>query len=364
MGADASKTQSPWGHVAWYGQAGEDHKQQLIASQSTYGAESISTRREGWLPSETLIIFDWDDTLLCTTAINSAEPVEVHLHLLELTVQSLLEAAMKLGETLIVTNGNENWVLDSASRFLPGLLPTLRYLKVVSARAKYETYFPGDPFAWKRQAFLDILSARTAAQEAAASTFLFGQSGASCPNEKFDTNLVVIGDSLAEMEAAEEMSTSHVLSTSSVVKTVKFKDRPLATELLGQIRKMAHELAGIVEGAHSANKGLTARSLPKHKLEHTVAWASAWSFFDSGSWSTAAWPPHFSSCDDVELLRQLGLPAWVLDMGEKFSCGLQGHEGKFEFEDLDFTTDIHINKHKHSTSEARWPAHHMIGLAH
>jgi hypothetical protein len=360
MGADASKTQPPLGHVAWHGQAGEDHKQQLFASQSTDGAESISTRHEGWLPSETLIIFDWDDTLLCTSAINSFEPVEVYLHLLELTVQSLLEAAMKLGETLIVTNGNENWVMDSASRFLPGLLPTLRYMKVVSARAQYETYFPGDPFAWKRQAFLDILRARTAARETAANRFLFGQSRAGYPNEKFDTNLVVIGDSLAEMEAAEEMSTS-VLSASSVVKTVKFKERPLATELLGQIRKMAQELAGIVEGAHSANKGLMVRSLPKH-LEHTVAWASSWSFFNSGSWSTAAWPPHLSSCDDVELLRQLGLPAWVLDMGEKFICGAQGYEHRYDYEDIDFSDDRHLKSH--NPSEVTLSAQHLICLAH
>merc|ERR1719220_1729142 len=109
---------------------------------------------------DTVIIFDWDDTLLCTSAINSQQWYPSQLQQLGRTVESILHTAMLLGETLIVTNGTESWVQTSANRFLPELIPTLSRVKVMSARARYEHLHPKDPFMWKRHAFNDILTCR------------------------------------------------------------------------------------------------------------------------------------------------------------------------------------------------------------
>jgi hypothetical protein len=172
-------------------------------------------------PDDTLIIFDWDDTLLCSSAIRMRQWSQAKLDALSLTVETTLHAAMQLGEVMIVTNGVDQWVEESCRRFLPGLLPLLGSLHVRSARHSYERAFPGDPFAWKREAFKDILQPRHMA-----------------------TNLVVLGDSLSEIYAAH--GALHCMVGSSLVKTVKFKEQPSVNELIGQLRRASQEIGSLV----------------------------------------------------------------------------------------------------------------------
>lgn len=214
-------------------------------------------------PVDTLIIFDWDDTLLCSTAINMNDWNCSQLEQLENLVASLLQTSMTLGETMIVTNGNATWVQDSSRRFFPNLEPILDRMQVMSARACYEQSFPGNPFAWKRQAFKEILAQRR--QE--------GYHGSS-------VNLVVLGDSPAEIEAARHASKE--LSGQSMVKTVKFREAPSANELLGQLRRITQELAGIVMEDKSVSRSLVQRSFPG-SIESLATWASGWRVADTES---------------------------------------------------------------------------------
>jgi len=165
---------------------------------------------------------------------------------------------MALGETLIVTNGNKSWVQDSARRFLPKLMPLLSRLRVMSARAIYETSFPGDPFAWKKAAFKEILQDRQASSAALSSV---------------GVNLIVLGDSLAEIQAAQTAAAS--IHGQSTVKTLKFKEMPSVNELLGQIRAATQVLQELVYEETSSCKGLVPRSLPPH-LNYLTSWASGW----------------------------------------------------------------------------------------
>jgi len=212
-------------------------------------------------PVDTLIIFDWDDTLLCSTAINMNAWNCSQLEQLETLVASLLQTAMSLGETMIVTNGNATWVKDSSRRFFPNLEPLLERMQVMSARACYEQSFPGNPWAWKRHAFREILAQRQ--QE--------GYHGSS-------VNLVVLGDSPAEIEAARHAS--KVISGISTVKTVKFKETPSANELLGQLRRITQELAGIVTEEKSVSRSLVQRSFPG-SIDTLASWASGWKIADT-----------------------------------------------------------------------------------
>jgi hypothetical protein len=235
------------------------------------------------IPGDTVIIFDWDDTLLCTSAINAQEWSPKQLNQLERTVEAVLRAAMLLGEVLIVTNGIESWVEHSASRFLPGLLPLLSSLQVTSARAKYEARHPGDPFAWKKQAFKDLLCQRHG----------WADSDKTCDHkavgfeEDAGLNLVVIGDGQAEMEAAQSVGkVLRVWRPKSLVKTVKFKEYPSVAELLGQLRRVVQELGQIVDERKSTSHGLVQKMLPEN-LEHLATWASGWQCCISGSADTA-----------------------------------------------------------------------------
>lgn len=219
-----------------------------------------------WGPAsgvDTLIIFDWDDTLLCSSAINAQAWSQSQLDQLETLVESILQMAMTLGETMIVTNGNGTWVKDSCRRFFPNLELTLDRMQVISARACYEKSFPGDPYAWKRQAFREILAHRR--QE--------GYHGSG-------VNLVVLGDSPAEIQAARQAT--KVLSGRSIVKTVKFKEAPSANELLGQLRRVKQELAGIVMECSSLSRSLSQRSFPG-TIDSLSSWASGWKVADTES---------------------------------------------------------------------------------
>lgn len=53
----------------------------------------------------TLIIFDWDDTLLCTSALQSPRPPKsAELFGLEVEAVKLFELAKTLGQVIIITN--------------------------------------------------------------------------------------------------------------------------------------------------------------------------------------------------------------------------------------------------------------------
>lgn len=209
-----------------------------------------------WRPcseTDTVIIFDWDDTLLCSSAINAQQWRQDQLEQLESMVESILETAMQLGETMIVTNGNSSWVQDSARRFLPNLSKILSRVKVMSARAVYEQSFPGDPFAWKRQAFKEILARRR--QEG------YHPDG---------VNLIVLGDSPAEIQAAK--SATKVLNGRSVIKTVKFKE-------------VVQELSTIVQEDRSLSRGLVQRTFPG-SMDQLSSWASGWRIAETETWES------------------------------------------------------------------------------
>jgi len=235
-----------------------------LQGASGYGANLMAPwfHGRGGRPSDTVIIFDWDDTLLCSSAINMQQWSATQLQQLELTVETVLQASMDLGDTLIVTNGNRSWVQDSSRRFLPKLTPLLNRLRVMSARAAYEKSWPKDPFAWKRAAFQQVLSDRQAAAHLTPG----------------GVNLVVLGDSVAEIQAAQTATLG--LSGPSVVKTVKFKEMPSVNELLGELRVITQALPQIVNEECNQAKVLVPRALPQSPGPNMTAWASGWQVCD------------------------------------------------------------------------------------
>jgi hypothetical protein len=204
--------------------------------------------------SNTVIIFDWDDTLLCSSAINTQQWNMQLLRELERAAESALHTAMGLGEVYIITNGNGTWVEDSAKRFLPRLLPTLAQLKVVSARALHEESFPGDPFMWKRQCFNDLFTHSNRYIEEGI-------------------NMVALGDQHPEIEAAQNVV--KILGGASLVKTVKLKEAPSVLELLGQLGRIERELPKLVYEDMSVHRSLLKRDLPA-QMEHMASRASGW----------------------------------------------------------------------------------------
>ena len=143
---------------------------------------------------ETAIIFDWDDTLLCTSFISpkgvyrdeSLNPVVMqHISQLEQTTKRMLELAVKSGRVYIITNACEGWVEFSCNRFMPAVLPVLSKITIISARARYESRFPNQVPKWKLYAFLETQTELTNG------------------NMK---NVIALGDSMMEMDAAHHLA--------------------------------------------------------------------------------------------------------------------------------------------------------------
>mmetsp|Transcript_54075 Transcript_54075/g.125737 ORF Transcript_54075/g.125737 Transcript_54075/m.125737 type:complete len:308 (+) Transcript_54075:24-947(+) len=232
-------------------------------TRSSPSSEDDSFRRQSLLSptsvsfdsfkSDTCIIFDWDDTLLCTSYLNlhndEALPPEATCYLrgIEAAAVKLLETSQRVGHTFIVTNSESGWVEYSAAQWLPAVVPLLRShnMRIISARASYEEKFPGDLFRWKTQSFLDI--ERELDPQAVSNVISLGDS-----HNEMDAAHVLGGalDASAGRCDSSEGIVAVAGSNSSTgvrVKTVKFQERPSPEELCKQLELVLQKFAKIVE---------------------------------------------------------------------------------------------------------------------
>lgn len=204
-----------------------------------------------WVPNahqspkhQTVIIFDWDDTILCTSFLNSqhqndeslSDAEVLCLQKIQTTVIKLLGLSNRLGQTFIITNAMDGWVEYSAAKWVPELLPILKNVRVISARTKYEPCFPGEVNKWKIQAFLDV-------QKQLDSQII--------------TNLISLGDSNFEMDAVHVMGKEFA---QALVKTIKFRENPSPSELLKQLELVTQKFEQIVENGRNLKIGLERKS--------------------------------------------------------------------------------------------------------
>lgn len=182
---------------------------------------------------KTVVIFDWDDTLLCTSWLRSQGyqagrlADERILRKIALHSKGMLETAIKAApdHTYIITNAMTGWVEQSAAKWAPELLPVLRKVPIISARDRFESRFPYDTRQWKIQAFLEVYRNLGATKI---------------------TNLVVLGDADYEIEAARIMGEEFA---EGVVKTVKFRPNPGVDEHMKQVELMAKNLEMVIGNA-------------------------------------------------------------------------------------------------------------------
>ncbi len=206
-----------------------------------------------WTPSikdkthNTLILFDWDDTLLCTTFLTKNGVYDENLILtdkekekvakLEFSVLRLLNLAIEKGNVFIITNAGQGWVEYSAEKYYPSVFKVLKKIKIISARGEYERQYPNDSRMWKIQAFLNMQKEF---------------------NSNLVTNIICLGDSFIEIEAG------HILASKfnqAFIKTVKFRESPKPEELNKQLTLVADQFDSI----YKSIKNLTIRVEKKKK---------------------------------------------------------------------------------------------------
>jgi len=179
-----------------------------------------SIEKKTFQKEATVIFVDWDDTLLCSSFLSGAgyrldsemdsAPIDKELKELELSVIGLLKLAMTFGDVHVVTNAETGWVQLSAKKFLPGVVPLLDQVKVLSARSTYETMFPDSPVKWKFCAFQEKLFSGT----------------------KSPKNVISFGDSHVEREAVRAVTRG---LSNTKTKSVKFAEKPSMEQLRRQL---------------------------------------------------------------------------------------------------------------------------------
>jgi len=189
--------------------------------------------------TEHVIVLDWDDTLLSSSALSSRgyrldSPLErpcpangngammtPEALLLDLQLKAIEQYACLVitkcveiasNSVYIITNAETGWVQLSAQKFIPGVVSLLSKVKIISARSTYESMFPDSPLKWKL----------TAVQEKILKTL---------PEHK-EKNVLSIGDSHVEREAVRT-ATRNLPRTRT--KTLKFVERPSMEQLRRQL---------------------------------------------------------------------------------------------------------------------------------
>jgi len=219
--------------------------------RQSYLQKLVSTRV--WTPNmkpkqhNSIIIFDWDDTLLPTSFLTPGGVFDENIKISSVDNEKLLkleQAALKLltdaiekGKVYIITNAGKGWVEYSAKKFYPSVLPVLEKIKIISARGMYEKIFPGNSRQWKIEAFLNIQKN---------------------VNMKLVTNIICVGDSLFEIEAGRILASKF---TEAFIKTIKFREAPKLDELLKQLKLVCIQFGSI----YSSIKNLTIRVERKKK---------------------------------------------------------------------------------------------------
>lgn len=179
---------------------------------------------KGKKTTKTVIIFDWDDTLLASSFLSNkgyridndlelTEEIEKGLKELEASVITVVSCALTYGEVYVITNAEKGWVEMSAKKFIPGAISVLEQVHVLSARSTYEEMFPESPLKWKFCAFQDRLA------------HILG-------DHKIERNIISLGDSNVEREAVMAVTRGHL---GTRTKSVKFAELPSMEQLKRQI---------------------------------------------------------------------------------------------------------------------------------
>lgn len=247
---------------------------QTIESMCSTGSQS-----EYFKPEQTIILFDWDDTLCPSNWIRENRPAlsffkpapqeekyQRPLRELQKHVEATLRLAMKMGKVIIVTNAMEPWVETSCRNFLPLLVPIVMQIPVIYARSIFDTMncdakasspgraLPG-MYSAGGQNKLATHNARLAAQlsdEMAPQRWkeLAFEQEISGFYSRYQhqswKNVISIGDSIFERDAVRRVIVNRPTALKKCrTKTAKLLDEPEIDELIAQVR-VVHDALGLM----------------------------------------------------------------------------------------------------------------------
>jgi len=251
---------------------------------------STGSQAEYFKPEQTIILFDWDDTLCPSNWIRENRPTlsffkpapqdeKFQRPLRELCkhVEAVLKLALKMGKVVIVTNAMEPWVETSCRNFLPSILPYVLEIPVIYARSIFDIHNAQAPgrgqgavnrsssssrtalpglYTNSGQNKLAGYNARLAAQHQADEMAPQRWKEIAFEREITDfysryahqswKNVISIGDSIFERDAVRRVVVNRPSAKKKCrTKTAKLLDEPEIDELIAQVR-VIHDALGLM----------------------------------------------------------------------------------------------------------------------
>lgn len=223
----------------------------LCSSEPSSPIASVDDVFDFHSPEETIIIFDWDDTICPTTALSkegglesTAEGFEQGLAELTEEAKLTLDRAREVAsEVIIVTNGVQGWVESSCERWLPDLRATLDCLEYTSARSTWQPMGITTPTGWKVAAFEEIL-----------------RKFYSRYSQQPWKNVIVIGDGCYEHEALNFV-TGSAPEGKCRAKSIRFAPQPSVATLARELQMLRESFDYIVHHDDSLDLNFMSESI-------------------------------------------------------------------------------------------------------
>lgn len=243
------------------------HERNILLDLTPLSCKSTGSAAEYHQPNQTIIIFDWDDTLCPSTTcmrhhglsvVGERPSGQLLASLQDLTQQAreLLEAALELAaEVVVVTNAEEGWIELSCKQWLPGLEEVLSSCQITSARSTWEPQGVASPAGWKAREFNDVIDR------------FYSQ----YPSQSWK-NIISIGDAPHEREALSRVSklAPQQVGARCRSKSVKFVLRPTIEQLRREMQMLRSSLRDIVWHDDDLDLHFSAESLAE-PLETSIS---------------------------------------------------------------------------------------------
>eukprot|EP00927_Polykrikos_kofoidii_P058145 TRINITY_DN52495_c0_g1_i1.p1 TRINITY_DN52495_c0_g1~~TRINITY_DN52495_c0_g1_i1.p1 ORF type:complete len:431 (-),score=30.95 TRINITY_DN52495_c0_g1_i1:23-1315(-) len=221
-----------------------DSSAKLRADSSPLSAFSTDSQAHFGDPCQTIVVFDWDDTIFPTNWIEherfpeTLAPSLEEIDLIQRVACSLLTMAGQLScRVCIITNAQRPWVTESARRFLPMLSPLLEGPfgpSIIYARECL--------FCPRGSTSKDLTISKVWAMESELGSFY-----SQYPNQSWK-NVISIGDSWFEHDAVRQVTSAHPQPQNKKLrtKTIKLTTRPSLAEVGAQLSVLREYLSAIV----------------------------------------------------------------------------------------------------------------------
>lgn len=145
----------------------------------------------------------------------------------------------------------------SAEKYCPKLLPVVAKYPIVSARTRYEKFYPGQPLCWKAAAFAHEVNEiyDQPRDDANSCVSMEGTDVSSASSMELEEELdylpqkeiISFGDSLEERTAANIVSKQ----LEAIPKSVMFLNNPTPLQLIGQLHMLTEHMRFVCENKKS-----------------------------------------------------------------------------------------------------------------